>query len=510
MNADIRRRKTFALLLPLAVTVALTGCKPKASPDAAKAGAAPGGAGANAPTPVNVAVASEQVVTRTVPVTGSVSALQSVTLTPKVTANVVAVAGREGDTVRAGQVLVQQDTSDLQNQLRQAQANLLSARAKLTQARTQSSLQVTTSSTGVLNARAALASAEANLALAKQPQRTEQVQQSENAVQQAQANYDKAVADRKRYDYLVKEGAAAQSILDGYLTQETVQAAALASAKQGLTISQTGGRSDSIRSAQAAVAQARIALQQAQANTQQNAVKQDDIRAAAAIVAQNEAAVAFQKQQLADASIRSPIDGVISVRSTEPGALAAPGSSVMQVVALGTVYFQAQVPETDISNVTPGKVVRVSVDAYPGRTFAGKVTDLYPTASTSSRNFNVRVSLPNGGHLLRPGMFARGSVVIESRRGIVVPKDALIGNGDEFAVFVAENGSKAVRRPVKIGIQTSGTSEILKGIQSGDEVIVAGQDALKDGSPIHVEKMPDNTSGTAAASSGDASQEAAR
>ena len=485
-------------LLALTVTA---GCKPSGDAAAKQPGTKGGAPGADAPTPVNVATAAFQVVQRTIPVTGSVSALQTVTLTPRLSANVTAVAGREGDTVHAGQVMVQQDTTDLQSQLQQAQANLQAARAKLTQARTQSSLQNTTSTTGVQNARAALAAAQANLALAKQPQRGEQINQSVNAVQQAQANYDKAVADRKRYEYLVGQGAAAQSTLDTYQTQEKVELAALDSAKQGLTISRTGGRAESVGNAQAIVAQARIALQQATANVQQNAVKQDDIRAAQASVAQNQAAVSFQEQQISNASIRSPIDGIIAVRSTEPGSLAAPGGSVMQIVALETVYFQAQVPETSIANVQPGKPVMVNVDAFPGRTFTGRVTDLYPTASTSSRNFNVRVAIPNSGHLLRPGMFARGSVVSLQRRGIVIPKDALVGDGTDYAVFVVQNSKTAVRKPVKVGIQTSETSEILQGLQEGDQVIVAGQDSLKNGSAVLIEKTPTTVSGPSATAS---------
>jgi RND family efflux transporter MFP subunit len=494
--------------LSLTLLLALSGCGPRGS-GADKAGADKGGKGggpaaaqnaANAPTPVTVAPATEQEVARTVPVNGSIAALQSVSLSPKVSARVLSVVGREGDTVRAGQVLVQQDTSDLQQSLEQALANLQAAQARVTQARTNYNIQQTTSATGVQNAQAALRSAQAalraaqaNLALAKQPQRTEQVSQAEIAVQQAQANYDRAVADRKRYEYLVKEGASAQATLDQYVTTEAVQRANLESARQGLRISQTGGRQESVRASQeqarqaeSQVRQAEIALRQARANVAQNQAKLDDIRAAEATVAQNQAAVNLARRQIADASVRSPIDGVIATRATEPGQQAAPGASLMTVVALGTVYFQAQVPETNISDVQRGRGVVVRVDAVPGKTFTGRVSDVFPTASTSSRAFSVRVNVPNSGRTLRPGMYARGQVVAERRRGVVVPKDALIADGEQFAVFVAENG-KAVRHPVKLGIQTSETAEVLSGVKTGDQIIVQGQTLVKDGGPITVE-----------------------
>jgi RND family efflux transporter MFP subunit len=132
----------------------------------------------------------------------------------------------------------------------------------------------------------------------------------------------------------------------------------------------------------------------------------------------------------------------------------------------------------------------VAVDAFPGKTFTGTVDDLFPTASTTSRVFSVRVTIPNGGQLLRPGMYARGNVVVEKRQGIVVPKDAVVSSADasQSSVYVVENGTKAIKRPVKVGIQTRTTSEILSGLQAGDEVIVNGQDGLADGSKVQVEK----------------------
>lgn len=487
---------------------------------AATEGGQPGAAPA---TSVRVARAVESQVRRVVPVTGSISALQTVDLAPKVAARVVSVDGREGARVRRGQVVVQQDTADLRTQVRQAEANLQSARARLSQTLTQERVQVISSATGVQDAQEQLRAAEAQLALAKRPQRTQEVAVAENAVRQAQAgleqavatgdaavrqaqaNYDRASEDRQRYERLVREGAAAQSVLDQYTTQEKVAAAALDSAKeqrnagvktaraqldsarQQLSIARTGGRQESVLASQAAVARARAALRQAQANRQQVAVRQEDIRAARATIAQLEAALAFARQQLAYASIKSPIDGVIADRMTEPGQEAAPGQAVMRIVALGNVFFEAQVPETDIRSIRTGLSVPVRVDAYPTRVFTGRVARVYPTASTQSRNFVVRVNLPNSGGLLRPGMFARGEVVAESRRGVVVAKDALVSRNGKMHVFVVANGNRADLRPVRVGILTRETAEIREGVRAGEQIVIAGQDALADKAPVKVQ-----------------------
>ena len=510
----IRRDNTLALTFAAAAvlaTLTATGCKPKSGDTAAGPSPAAGKSAADAvpPTPVNVATATQQSVEKLVPVTGSISALQTVTISPKVTSNVLSVAGREGDFVHAGQVVLELDPTDFKSQLRQAQANLESAQAKLTQARTNYHLQTSQSNTAVENAQSALQAAEANLAVARQPQRNEQVRQSEIAVQQAQANYDKAVSDRKRYEVLFKEGATSASTLEGYQTTEKVELANLDNAKQSLTISKTGGRQEDIRASEEQVRQAKIALVQARANVQQNSAKMDDVRAAVAAVAQNEATVAYQKQQLAYCVVKSPIDGIISSRSVEIGGLAGPGAAsfgsggasstgsgaVMQIVALNTVYYQADVPETDIGSVHRGGAVNVGVDAFPGKSFTGTVGDIFPTASTTSRTFTVRVTIPNASQLLRPGMYARGNVVAAKRSGVVVPKDAVVTNADntKSAVYVVGDDGKAIRRAVKVGIQTRTTSEILLGVQAGDQVIVSGQDGLADGAAVRVEKTPPTT-----------------
>jgi HlyD family secretion protein len=493
-----KSKKTFATMTALGltalVTFGMTGCGNKGG-DAAKGDkggdAAKGKPAAQQATPVAVTPASQQMVTRSVPVTGSITALQSVSLTPKVSGRILSVSGREGASVSTGQIVVQQDTADLERQLQQSIANLQSANAKLTQAQTSYKIQQTTSSTNVQNAQAALASAKSALSLARNPQRSEQVTQAEIAVRQAKANYDRAVADRKRYDYLVKEGAAAQATLDQYVTTEAVQKATLENAQQSLKIAQTGGRTEEVRQAQEQVRQAEIALQQARSNVQQNQVSQDEIRAAKAAVAQNQAAVDLARQQIADAAIRSPINGVISVRATEPGQQAAPGTSIATIVSLKTVYFQAQVPETTLSDIQPDQTAEVKVDAYPARSFRGKIARIYPTGSTSSRTFSVRVDIPNDAGLLKPGMFARGQVILERRQGIVIPKDALVaknGNTENYQVFLATNGGKVAKaQTVKVGITTDVTVEILSGVQNGDQVITAGQDSLKDGAAIQVE-----------------------
>lgn len=502
---------TLALSLLLAV-----GCSPKKeegkTPEKPAAGGQPV---SSTPSVVRVGTARKETVTRYVFVTGNVTAQDSVSLSPKLSAKVVSVTGREGTPIRRGEVVVQQDTSDFTVQLQQAQANLQASRARLAQAesgiktaqvrlqqaKTQVKLQVTQSQSGIQDAEQQVKAAQAQLEIAKKPQRTQEIAVAENAVAQAQANYDKAKADRERYETLLKEGAIAAATVDQYVNQERVTKAALDSAKQQLDLAQTGGREESIQNAQTAVARAEAQLRLAKSNQGQVLVREDDIkaaqaaltqseaevRAARATVAQNQAAVANAELQLADTATRSPIDGVIFERLTEPGQMAGPTAPVARVVALNTVYFEAQLPETDLSSVRQGQLVTIRVDAFPGKTFTGKVTRLYPTGSEASRTVVARIEIPNASKALKPGLYARGEVIAEQRQGVVVPVDALTTIDGQQYVFVAEDGARAAQRKVTVGIQTPQTAEILSGVSEGESVIVVGKGGLKDGAPIKID-----------------------
>ncbi len=234
------------LLLPVGCKPPESGKKPDASPSPA----------AIESTPVRVAEARVAPLQKSLAVTGSVAATQSVELAPKIAARVVFLAGREGESVRAGQVVLRQDVSDLQTQVasseaavRQSEAqvgsaiaNVRAADARLAQARTQAKLQTTTSDSGVRDAEQQLASARASLEVAKKPQRTQEVRVAENVVASAQASFEKAASDKKRYEELLKEGAVAQITYEQYVTQEKLARAQLDTAKQQLTLTREGGR----------------------------------------------------------------------------------------------------------------------------------------------------------------------------------------------------------------------------------------------------------------------------
>jgi len=246
------------------------------------------------------------------------------------------------------------------------------------------------------------------------------------------------------------------------------------------------------------VVQAESNLRQARANTQQLEVRQDEVRAARATVEQARAALAVARQAIADATIRSPIDGLISTRGTEPGQQAAPGSTVATIVALDTVYFEAKVPDTDIAALAAGQSVGVTIDAFPGRKFQGRIARIEPAGDNASRTFNVRVEIPNSGAALRPGLFARGEVVAERRQNVVtVPTEALLrptggetgAAAEQIRIFTVQDGV-AREAKVETGLSSpDGLRVEVTGVPANSQVVVSGQRGIKDGDKVTAEPV---------------------
>jgi RND family efflux transporter MFP subunit len=438
-------------------------------------------------------------------VTGALNAQQDVTVGVKAAGKLVAVYVREGDTVRAGQIVAQQDTADLQAQLDQQRANLVSAQTKLEQARVaygnaQTTLQLTDQQTAsaVRQAEAGLVVAQDQAAVMKAGARPQEVQQSEENVASARANRDKARSDLKRYQDLYREQAVSAQQLDQAQAAADSADAAYNTAVQQLSLTREGSRKEDIHRTEAAVEQARQTLITAQVNRNQVQLRRDDVETARvgiltaqASIQQTQAAVRLAQQAVQDTAVRSPIDGVVAERKAEPGQQMTAGKDVVRIVALDSIYFDAQLSETQYAQIRIGQPVAITIDALPGRTFKGAVSKIFPVASSSARSFTVRISIRNEGNVLRPQMFARGQILLaEHPRAVLVPRDAVLDfSGTTGRVFVAQNGV-AVERPIKAGFSNISQVEIVEGVKEGDPVVTTGQAQLQNKDKIQVLDMP--------------------
>jgi len=198
------------------------------------------------------------------------------------------------------------------------------------------------------------------------------------------------------------------------------------------------------------------------------------------------AQLAKSRETAEDYSITAPWDGIVSKVLVRDGDYVAPRTALVEIFDPQSLVVRFAVPEVQATEIQDNMAVETQLDAYPGRTFQGKIQRIYPELDTRMRTRTVEAVIGEPVALI-PGMFARVKVLLEFvPDAVTVPSQAVIvtPKGDRIA-FVAREG-KAARRKVEIGIEEGGRIQIVKGIQSGEQVIVAGNEKLKDGAEIQV------------------------
>lgn len=441
----------------------------------------------------------------TVPVTGSINALDQGALSPKISGRVGEVYFRAGDDISAGQIYAILDQSDAQNQLKQAEMGLqqaISGRdiaiASFSKAVTGAKVTIIQTDAVISQAEANLSSAKAQLELAKQPARTQDKAIAENAVATAKAQLDNSETEFKRAERLYKEGAVSLSVYDSAKTGYTSAKNGYDSALQQLSVVNEGGRTESIQSAQNGVRSAEQALRQAKANASENMLRQEDIKSAKAgvknanaMVSSAKAAVAIAQQNLSNTYVKAQMSGRIATRSIEPGQVIMPGQVIGTVVNLASLYFQADLSETDVASVRKGKLVAIMVDAIPGQVIRGTVDMILPEASLDSRKFPVRIRISDKETALMPGMYVRGNITTGvASQVLLVSKDAVDERRGTKMVFVAGADNTAKRIDVEV-VRDDGVLAQIKeptNLKAGDKVVTTGRQSLQDGSHVRLEK----------------------
>lgn len=440
-------------------------------------------------TPVTVAQVIRGDMEQTVDVTGDINALNKVALSAKIPGRVAQIHVREGDVVSPGMTVIVLDQEDAQSNLKQAEAGLQVALTRLSQAETTTKVTRIQTDAAIEQAKANLNAAEARLSIVKRPARSQELMVAENNVTSAKANLDNAQANHKRHQQLLKQGAISQSAFDVVNTQYLVAQAQHKSAQEQLSLVKEGGRQEDILAAQAQVDSAREQLRTAKANASLILLRQEDVKQARASVAQAEAALALARQQISYTVIKSPIAGKLSSRLTEPGQVVAAGQPLAEVVNLGSLYFKGDVSETELVNIRKGQKVSVRVDAVTGHLFDAVVRDIYPSGSTASRNFPVRIDIQDTEGAVRPGMFARGKIVVGSDKNVLlVPKDAIDERRGTKMVFKVGSDSKAKRYDIEILSENRDYVELKStmGLEEGDTLVTGGRQNLQDGTRVAV------------------------
>ena len=230
-------------------------------------------------------------------------------------------------------------------------------------------------------------------------------------------------------------------------------------------------------------------------------VSQQELQNAQSAFAKAEADLQAVSTRFGETRIESPVDGVVSQRRLDPGALVGPNAgtgSILTVQKNDVLRVFIPVNEKDAPVVKLGQAASAEFDALPGKRYAGKVVRMSPAFDPVTRTVDAEVHLKNPGEL-RPGMYGRGTLVIATHpAAVVVPAGAVqLSDGRFFAYGV--QGEKAKRIELKIGVDGGNWFEVLDGLKAGDEIVTAGTDTLADGSTIRPVRGVDPYSGKAAA-----------
>ena len=175
-------------------------------------------------------------------------------------------------------------------------------------------------------------------------------------------------------------------------------------------------------------------------------------------------------------TITAPIGGVIGELTAREGMTVMAGAPLFRINGLSTVWVNAEVPEAAAAQVRPGNPVEARTPAVSGTVFKGKVSAILPEVNPATRTIKARIELANPGGQLVPGMFATVNFAPAARKDVLlVPSEAVIQTGKRSVVVVAQGDGKFAPVDVEVGLDSNGQTEIRKGLQAGQKVVVSGQ-----------------------------------
>jgi HlyD family secretion protein len=358
-------------------------------------------------------------------VTASVVPLQRALLSSVISGTVLEVNGQIGQHVNKGDLLVKIDDSTLQAQLNQNNALLAAAQARYASAQANATGTMSSANAGLESARSAADSADATL---------------------------------RRDLVLLKQGYVSQQAVDQQQATTAAADAALRAAEVQATNANLSGTSSSALA---------------------------DLRNAKAAVDSASAASALIQAQIAQSNVRAPFDGVIVFRGVDPGTLAAPGTTMMDIDQLDQVYVDAGISGDQLKYVHRGTPVTVTVSSVPGRSWQGKVQYFDPSAEPGTVTYLAKIVLANPDLALRGGMVAQAAFVQAHKSdALLAPTASVYLTDTGYAMFVIQDGKAAVV-PVETGLQTDQWTEVTgKGLAPNVQAILNHSATLQPGTPV--------------------------
>ncbi|MHB1462243.1 MAG: efflux RND transporter periplasmic adaptor subunit [Armatimonadota bacterium] len=504
-------KKWLSILLPLILLVSLVTWR--FMQKTAEKSAQTQMVGARAKTPASVALGKVEVrdLVQRYEAMGSVEAPLSVKVAPKLSGRIDAITVQDGDRVIKGQILARIDASDVESQLQQAKGAVAEARYRLAQAQmgrdstdvsvnTQITLQKAAVASAAADYEQARKSAEAqlNAAQANLQDSDAKIANARAAIKSAQANVNNAQSKFNRASRLLDKGFVAAQDVDDAKAALTVQNSTLEitegqlrsaisqreSVAQQYDVIKAKVTADTAASS-AKLTQAKASLEYAKANTSEKGAYRQSIAALQSSVAIAQATQEGVQMKRQDTVLRSPLDGFVTDRFVDPGAIASPTQPVLAVQFTKQIWVNVPVPDMVCAGLRVGQPAMVVLDAFPNRKFEASVLQINPAADAASRQFTIRVVLPNADSSIKPGMFARVQFEIgRVRSAVVVPREAVQTDREGSFVMTVDKQNTAKR--INVIPQGSDDSYVNIGsaLKPGSSVVIMSASTLKDGQQV--------------------------
>ncbi len=346
----------------------------------------------------------------------------------KVAGRVESVAVREGDAVSKSQEIVRLDDDEIQAQLEQVKARLVSAQQQELQARLQINVLESQIQEAQLSWQQARGDSQGRIGQAEAAVASSQaqLQQAEAQLQQAKHELELATTHRDRFAKLLTAGAVSQEAFDEAQTAYKTALATVTSRQASVDSFQKLVNSAQSQLVQAKTTELNPDIRNAQLAGLRTQLAQTKLQLAAkqAEVANAKAGVEEMQSKIAYLNIVSPIEGVVTARSVEPGEVVTSGKTLLTVINPNSVYLRGYVPEGNIGKVRVGQSAKVFLDSAPEQPLTGKVTAIDTQASFTPENiyfredrvrqvFGVKIGIDNPGGFAKPGMPADAEIITE-------------------------------------------------------------------------------------------------
>lgn len=476
----MQRWPLLILVLLLLATPLMAACAPttqSAQPDTAAGDTAAGAKDAlaapaqeAAAVPVQVARVETGDIAQVYSYAGDIQTAHSVSVMPVAAGRIQSVLVKVGDQLKAGDSIAVVESNVYAAQLKQAEANLELARLNLTKMEEGTRPeQIAAAQAAVQFARNALNDV-TNISDDERTAAVANMARAEAALRQAQAEYDKIA-------WAGQVGMTPQAL---QLEQATI---AYEAAKAAYDL-QTNPSDQQLSPMMVQLAQAELALAMAK-----KPFTDTDFEMARVRVKQAETAMDLASLQLDETTIRAPFDGTVAELYIAEGTTVGPQSAVALVVSQ-QVEVVINVEDSRIGLVKEGQNAALRVAAYPGQDFPAVVTSVAPVADKDTHTFVVKVTPLDNDHLLRGGMYADLSLLVEEKpAALLVPRAAVTEINGQSMAYVVKNNTTVEQRAVTTGMENGDQLEILSGLSAGEQVVIAGQTGLEDGAKVEVQEI---------------------